>query len=141
MSSPSLPAGDCLTPNSTVHWKLMVAAHSLLAMTVHSLVLATNRSVKLLLAFAGAVILGFKSPLLDVNVFRNGASSSTREDVPQFQRVYVHAVRRPGHCCSCVSFATAYTRRTLASYQCSRLCRSETAVSLLNGRRPDRLHV
>jgi hypothetical protein len=65
-----LPAGDCFTTNSLFQLSTL------------------GRSVKLLLAFASTVIPGFSLleihyqyfySLLDMHMFRNGASSSTKE--------------------------------------------------------------
>jgi hypothetical protein len=71
---------------------------------------SVDRSVKLLLVFASTVISGFSLleihdqdfySLLDIYVFRNGASSSTKEESVFQCRRYV--------CCTVVS-APVYTR-------------------------------
>jgi hypothetical protein len=130
--------------------------------------------VKLLLAFASTVIPGFSLleihdqdsySLLDMFVFRNGASSSTKEGSVFLCRRYACCtavsarVYRLCHgaqvtadlcfLCQCTILSNIYTsiqRFPVNAGLCSRLCLnlrkySETAVSQLNGRRPDRRKV
>jgi hypothetical protein len=128
----SVLPGNSLTTNSNVNSQLITATAWL------------GRLVKLLLAFASAVIPGFSllkihdqegfCSLLDMYVFRNGASSLSREGSVFLCRHYVCCtvvsarVYPRGHSiqslwslctlCHCTILINVYTRYTEVSCQC-----------------------
>jgi hypothetical protein len=119
-----------VTPSQLIHCSTVMAS---LAITDYSMAVQLGWSLQLLLAFASS---HSWIHLLDMYMFRNGASSSTKEGLvyvgvmfvaPQFQHEYICAVTASSSLwtlcslCHCTVLSNIYTGCTKVSCQCSLL--------------------